>query len=416
MRKSLLASLVWCAVRCHGYTAVPTIGTTARSPLGIRNNSKNADGALSFTRTRPLDAALVSSDLPDKSRWHRRVLSTVWRQKSSSSSADMVAGSESFSLNTNRDTAHTRLSDELRSQFITIPSLQQQQEDILSEAETVERASLLIRPLRTWLQNILYNLIDQWSQGAHQDLMVQCEPTPSLRDLVRQGIFTCHASLTFRRLDFGHLRLSGGRLEAHHLALNIGRFSRITAQAPRFARAFDFVATDFVWTQDDLFTSDCIRNGLRQLLKNILTKRHIRTSAIDIDAIQILSNGKLSVRGRALSTHLGTTIPFEVRTGVGTASRGHILTLPGLEISLSPELGLFVPVLPEMTLDLGHNAQIKRVHLNGSKAQLELSARVTITPKHTIKLQKYIQSSNAYRSKFSIDVGRWLTSVGQFSN
>jgi hypothetical protein len=110
-------------------------------------------------------------------------------------------------------------------------------------------------------------------------------------------------------------------------------------------------------------------------------------------------------------------MPFEVRSRIGTASRGHILTFPGLEISLSPLLGVFMPVVPTIDLDIGHNARVHRldVKTRGPMPSLTLSASATITPERTIKLRNYIQSTDSYLAQFSFDVGRWFTSIGNFT-
>jgi hypothetical protein len=126
-------------------------------------------------------------------------------------------------------------------------------------------------------------------------------------------------------------------------------------------------------------------------------------------------SGKISCVGEA-RTHFGSSIPFEVRSGISFANRGHVLTFPGLEISLNRDIGLFVPVVPTIDLDVGHNAQFRRINIDGKKKQIELDASVTITPDRTIRLMKqYVQSSEAFSSRFAVDVGRWLTELGRFS-
>ena len=95
------------------------------------------------------------------------------------------------------------------------------------------------------------------------------------------------------------------------------------------------------------------------------------------------------------TTILDSPVSFEVRSGISTSSRGHIVTFPGLEVSLNPALGVFMPVVPDIDLDIGHNAQIKYVNVDYSQKHLRLSARVSITPAHTVRLGKYIQSNDA---------------------
>lgn len=316
-----------------------------------------------------------------------------------------------------------------------------------SSSSSSESRSPLTRITSSVAENILSGLLDRVTKGESVNVSVKCAPNGNALDLLR-GHFQSDASVEFERIVFPCIRMSGGRLEAHRLAINLWSFTPdLTAligsspspapssspssaaasvvsppQAPRrrYPNQFDFVAHDMVFTQDDLYESNCIRNGLRRLLKRIL-KNHMSLSTVGISSIQILSSGKLAVRGKA-STGFGPPVPFEVRSAIGTSSRGHVVTFPGLEISLGPTLGMFVPVLPEVSLDLGHNAQILHVQtfpsnfLTGAPATLTVSARATITPHHTLKLPEYVQPKDSYLAPFSVDVGRWLTKTGNFTH
>jgi hypothetical protein len=104
-----------------------------------------------------------------------------------------------------------------------------------------------------------------------------------------------------------------------------------------------------------------------------------------------------------------------VRTGISTASRGHVLTFPGLEVALNRDLGLFVPVVPVIDLDIGHNARLRKVDIDGKQKHLRLSASVTITPASTLRLNDYVQTKEAFAARFSYDVGQWLTKLGKFT-
>jgi hypothetical protein len=93
-----------------------------------------------------------------------------------------------------------------------------------------------------------------------------------------------------------------------------------------------------------------------------------------------------------------------------------VLTFPGLEVSLNRDIGLFVPVVPTIDLDVGHNAHFRRVVIDGKKKLIKVDASVTITPDRTIRLmQDYVQSSEAFSARFFFDVGRWFTRLGNFS-
>ena len=115
-------------------------------------------------------------------------------------------------------------------------------------------------------------------------------------------------------------------------------------------------------------------------------------------------------------TRLGTRLVFEVRTGISTDSRGHVLTFPGLEICLNRDIGLFVPILPTLDLDVGHNAQFHRIHIDGHAKRLHIDASFTITPAQTIRLSGYEQSSRSFKARFTTDVALFLTELGNFSN
>jgi hypothetical protein len=106
-------------------------------------------------------------------------------------------------------------------------------------------------------------------------------------------------------------------------------------------------------------------------------------------------------------------VPFEVRSGLGTACRGHVLTFPCLEVSLNPMLG-FIPIIPDVNLDIGHNARLLHVELDHRRRRATVSASTTITPNHTRRLRDYVQHSDSYFAQFTFDVGRWVTEIGGF--
>ena len=277
-------------------------------------------------------------------------------------------------------------------------------EPLLEEATTTpnNKSSSPVKSLaRGYAQNVLYSLLDRWTD--HENLQVHCDPI----SLSRKGVFTSHASVQFDRLATNNLRLSGGRLDAQALALNLWRFAPGNHTGPMYPSAFDFVAHNVTLTQDDLFQSNCIRNGLQRLLLNILTPRGVQK--VTIRSIEVI-HSKLVLHGVA-DTGFTPSLPFQVRTGLAFASRGHILTFPGLEVSLG--LGMFVPI-PQVTVDLGHSAQLQHLELGPHCATL--GAKVTIAPTHTRKVAYYTQSHESYRSDVSVDVGRWLTRIGRFSN
>lgn len=123
-------------------------------------------------------------------------------------------------------------------------------------------------------------------------------------------------------------------------------------------------------------------------------------------------SGKLSIQGSA-KTLFDSSLKFEVRTGIDFTTRGHVLTFPGLEVAINTPL--FVPVLPAIDIDVGHNARLRDIIIDGRAKFVRLSASVTITPERTIRLlTDYRQPSEAFSARFSVDVGRWLTNIGNF--
>lgn len=92
-----------------------------------------------------------------------------------------------------------------------------------------------------------------------------------------------------------------------------------------------------------------------------------------------------------------------------------MLTFPGLEVSLNRDIGLFVPVLPTLDLDVGHNTKFRSIVIDGRKKELKIAASVTITPERTRRTQDYVQTSDAFSAIFFYDVGKWLTRLGRFS-
>ena len=320
-----------------------------------------------------------------------------------------------------------------------------------------EGGPLTCKAIRNWFQKVLANSFTKWATEAPVNMQVRCSPTGSALWSIMRGELECDARIDFDRIVFKFIRLSGGSLEGSRLALNLLGFTldkskyitpelrketiakkaindttsagisaaqaktsllwKAKANSPRYQRQFDLHANDCIITEQDLFESSCVTNGLRNLLARILKRRGIRTSSIEVTGIEILKNGKIAVKGQASVLGLiPQKILFEVRSGIDFNRRGHVVTFPGLEISLNPGVGLFVPVHPTMELDIGHNARLRELSIYGDKKFVKLAASVTITPQHTLKLnQEYTQSSDAYAARFSYDVGRWLTRIGRFS-
>eukprot|EP00538_Stauroneis_constricta_P002352 CAMPEP_0119551432 /NCGR_PEP_ID=MMETSP1352-20130426/4688_1 /TAXON_ID=265584 /ORGANISM="Stauroneis constricta, Strain CCMP1120" /LENGTH=491 /DNA_ID=CAMNT_0007597491 /DNA_START=529 /DNA_END=2004 /DNA_ORIENTATION=- len=262
-------------------------------------------------------------------------------------------------------------------------------------------------------ENALSGIIGRLAAEEPEDLTISAKPRRRrfMAQLLRGHLCT-DAELDFGNVIFPNLHLSSGRLNIEHMTFNL---LHSQTGGPRFPNQFDMHFDDLVLTQDDLWNSCCLRNGLRQLLVRLLRDRGVKSSSIQITSLGILSNGKISCEGEA-KTLFGSTIPFEVRTSISTSCHGHVLEFPGLEICLNRDIGFFVPVVPTINVDVGHNARFREIHIDGSKKQLKFSTSVTITPANTLRaLGNYHQSKDAFAARFSVDVGKWLTNLGDWT-
>jgi hypothetical protein len=282
--------------------------------------------------------------------------------------------------------------------------------DLSKSLKAQQHGPLWSKATRAWAESALTSLLTR--MGEAKNMHITCEPKSNVVDLAR-GHFRCDAVVEVEQMKFKAIQFSGGRISTQRLAMNLYAFGPIK-KGPRFPNQFDFEADKVLFTEEDLIQSNCIRNGLARLLTRILKqeRQHMRALSVHMEAMEILPGGKLSCSG-----HVKTgvaDVPFCLRTRLGTGSRGHVLTFPGLELSLGPALGLFFPV-PEVSLDLGHSAQIHKLHLDPARG-VEISCRATMMPRHTLTLlQSYAQSTKSYAASYSVDVGRWLTRLGNFS-
>jgi hypothetical protein len=140
---------------------------------------------------------------------------------------------------------------------------------------------LLNRMTRSWFQNMLTACIHRRSTILPQDLKVQVAPRAVVSRLCR-GQFRCDASINARRIVFPNIRMTGGTLEAKRMTINF------LQGKPRYSNQFDIHASNITFTQDDLFESSCIRNGLASLLVRILSNAGLFSSEIQVTAVDIV--------------------------------------------------------------------------------------------------------------------------------
>lgn len=268
------------------------------------------------------------------------------------------------------------------------------------------------------------------------NLKIKSDSTSRSAVLLRGELGSVQA--TFDRLSFPSLKISGGgTITATGLSLNtasfvpaLGRFVR------RWSNPFTLHATDCVLTQEDLRTSRCIRLGLSNLgnriLRNVVASdnsldvvRIDRGARLSVNAIEVTDTAQLQIRG-VVTTILGSTIPFAVRTGLQVSRGGHVLQFPGLQVLLNP--GPLQTILPlhlvhKVELDLGDKASIGKVEIDGRRKQIRLSATVSVTPRGSSSAATAAggrRGGNAVggaaaaivkRAKYACDVGRWLTNL-----
>lgn len=143
-----------------------------------------------------------------------------------------------------------------------------------------EGGPLLNRMTRSWFQNFLKTAIERQSMIPPIDLKVRVAPRAVLARLCR-GQFRCDASIDARRVVFRNIRMTGGTFEAKRMTVSF-------LQKPRYSNQFDIHAHNCTFTQDDLFESSCIRNGLARLLVTILSNAGLTSSQIQVTAVDIV--------------------------------------------------------------------------------------------------------------------------------
>jgi hypothetical protein len=417
-----------CTQYIDGYSTIHNLKSASKNRLEVSPKIPSIINGEMVTKQR--DTRKRSK--PSHRGWHRRLWSKVLFTRSEGISANMVS-SEAYMLEQDKNIPYRYL--QAQDAFIlgnfesespetfyhgeatgtmALPLVEMRDDKNTPSEET---GSPFVRITRKTFEKVLTERLDKWSKGVNTNLIVECDPTSSVLQFLR-GHFYCDATINLDRIVFGNFQISGGQLQARNFCLNLFSFAPITipmAASPRYPNQFDLIAQNLTFTQEDLWESSCIRNGLRRLMTRILKQKGLSAMNVSLQSIQILPNGKLSCTGEATSL-FAPTISFELRTGLGLSGRGHILTLPGLEIAINPVLGFFVPVIPDLTIDLGHNAQLLDIVIDEENTLLKVSACVTITPEHTLQLKEYIQSSNAYGAHCFVDVGRWLTKVGRFAH
>ena len=141
-----------------------------------------------------------------------------------------------------------------------------------------------------WLGNlfviVVTGMIQRNSREPPEGLEIRVEPKGNVVANLLRGQFRANAELVVNRLAFPAIRMSGGRFEIKRLTLQLLGF--LGEEGTRFPKQFDLHAHDWIFSNDDLLQSPCIRNGLRRLLVRILRDRGIQSSTIQVTSLDIL--------------------------------------------------------------------------------------------------------------------------------
>jgi hypothetical protein len=175
---------------------------------------------------------------------------------------------------------------------------------------SVRRISLsLARLMAALIENILTSRVVNSALEVPENFVVQVEPLGnSVRRLLLKGQLRANAKISTGRLVFAPIRFSKGSLELEGVTLNL--FGFLQQQQPqqeqsenleitmnknslrddvvRYPKQFDIHVKDLTMSRHDLLFSPCVKNGLRELLINILKDRGVQSSSIRITSIDIL--------------------------------------------------------------------------------------------------------------------------------
>jgi hypothetical protein len=186
------------------------------------------------------------------------------------------------------------------------------------------------------LENILMEKIsERWATETPNNLKIDVRTSPdkfnNIGRLLFRQLFRADATLSSDRIVFPNIRFSSVHLEMEKVTLNLmgfflsnndnnndggdnrGRLKRQpndqrrnqthrespintssvstsskTTGKVRYPKQFDLHIEDLTMSRHDLLFSSCIKNGLRQLLINVLKDRGVRSDSIRITSIDIL--------------------------------------------------------------------------------------------------------------------------------
>ena len=178
------------------------------------------------------------------------------------------------------------------------------------------------------LQNVLLERFgERWPIETPENFSVDVRESPdnynNVLRLLFRGLFRADATLSADRIAFPAIRFSGIKIQMEKVTLNLMGFfvdkskedsqldvdvqhgpypkqlhhhqhrplytvSTKPSSKPRYPKQFDLHIEELKMSREDLMLSPCVKNGLRQLLINILRDRGIRSNSIEITSIDIL--------------------------------------------------------------------------------------------------------------------------------
>jgi hypothetical protein len=163
-------------------------------------------------------------------------------------------------------------------------------QDMPIDSEVQQRAAILNRMVKSWFENLLVGLVHRWSIEPPENLSINVRPRGNVASNLLRGKVKSEAEISFTKAVFARIQVSGGRIQAKRLALNLRSFlpDMLRQGTRRYPSQFDFYFTDFVFTEEDLIQSRCIRNGLQRLLTRILKRVDVLSNDVVVKSLRLL--------------------------------------------------------------------------------------------------------------------------------
>ena len=158
------------------------------------------------------------------------------------------------------------------------------------------RTALAKSVIKSWFQGLLLGIIERRSVEPPQNLTVSVFPKGNVLARVLRGQLRADAEIKIGKANFAPFQFSGGTIEAKRMLLNLWSFTPdvLPTGKTKYQSQFDFEFTDCILSEEDLFQSRSIRNGLQRLLIRILNNTGVTPLSATVDSIRILVSEKNS--------------------------------------------------------------------------------------------------------------------------